>query len=62
MLGDHQQIAFASVRGLEKATSLDHTAFRGETIADVNKTIARISADDRVPDGIPVSLGNAISV
>jgi catechol 2,3-dioxygenase len=59
---DHHQIAFLSVRGPEAATSLNHSAFRVESIAEVKETIARIAADDRVADGAAVTHGNAISV
>ena len=59
---DHHQIAFLKARGEEDATSLDHTAFRVESIADVKEMIARIAKDDRVEDGAPVTHGNAISV
>lgn len=59
---DHHQIAFLDVRGSEEATSLDHTAFRVESIADVKEMIERVAADDRVPDGVPLTHGNAISV
>lgn len=59
---DHHQIAFVGIRGEEEATSLDHTAFRVDSIADVKRMIERIAADDRVADGVPVTHGNAISV
>ena len=59
---DHHQIAFVSVRGPEQATSLEHCAFRVDEIADVKEVIRRLEADDRVPDGNPITHGNAISV
>lgn len=59
---DHHQIAFVDVRGPEEATSLDHTAFRVGSISDVKEMIRRVAADERVPDGVPLTHGNAISV
>jgi len=59
---DHHQIAFAAVRGPEEASSLDHSAFRVESLADVKEMIRRVARDKRVPDGIPLTHGNAISV
>jgi catechol 2,3-dioxygenase len=59
---DHHQIAFVSIRGAEEATSLDHTAFRVDSIAEVREMIQKVAADERVPDGSPATHGNAISV
>jgi catechol-2,3-dioxygenase len=59
---DHHQIAFVDVRGPEEATSLDHTAFRVGSISDVKEMIRRVAADESVPDGVPLTHGNAISV
>lgn len=59
---DHHQIAFAAVRGPEEATSLDHTAFRVESLADVKEMVRRVAVDERVSDGVPLTHGNAISV
>ncbi len=59
---DHHQIAFASIRGPEEATSLEHLAFRVGSIAEVKAMIERVSADERVGDGLPLTHGNALSV
>ena len=59
---DHHQIAFADFRGPEEATSLDHSAFRVDSIRDVKEMIERVAADPRVPNGMPMTHGNAISV
>ena len=59
---DHHQIAFAAARGPEEATSLDHNAFRVDSLADVKAMHARLSADPRVKNVAPVTHGNAISV
>ena len=59
---DHHQIAFAATRGPEDVTSLDHNAFRVESIGDVQEMIARVSADERVTNHAPLTHGNAVSV
>jgi catechol-2,3-dioxygenase len=59
---DHHQIAFATMRGPEDATSLEHCAFRVETLKDVKEMVRRVAEDGRVPDGLPLTHGNAISV
>ncbi len=59
---DHHQIGFLEARGPEDATSLDHNAFRVESIADVKEMIGRVAADKRVPAGAAVTHGNAVSV
>ena len=59
---DHHQIAFLSTRGDEEATSLDHTAFRVDSVADVKAMFRRVAEDERIGDGVPLTHGNAISV
>ena len=59
---DHHQIAFANMRGPEDASSLDHMAFRVGSLSDVKAMIERVEQDDRVPNGFPLTHGNAISV
>lgn len=59
---DHHQIAFAAYRGPEEASSLEHNAFRTDSIADVKEMVERLSADDRVASHAPVTHGNAVSV
>jgi len=59
---DHHQIAFLQVRGPEEASSLDHNAFRVETLAEVREVADRLTKDGRGdPPGF-VTHGNAISV
>jgi catechol 2,3-dioxygenase len=59
---DHHQMAFAAARGPEDATSLEHNAFRVDSLADVKEMLERVSADDRVKAAAPITHGNAISV
>jgi catechol 2,3-dioxygenase len=59
---DHHQLALGQMRGTEDATSLEHAAFRVETLADVKEMVRRVAADTRVSDGLPLTHGNAISV
>ncbi|MEM7323245.1 MAG: VOC family protein [Actinomycetota bacterium] len=59
---DHHQIGLLSGRSEESASSLDHNAFRVDSIADVQAMVAWINADDRTGDGFPVTHGNAVSV
>ena len=59
---DHHQIAFAVTRGEEDASSLEHMAFRVDSIAQVRTMFERVTKDDRVQGAAPVTHGNAISV
>ena len=59
---DHHQMAFAAARGDEEATSLDHNAFRVDSLADVKEMFERVSKDPRVKAAAPLTHGNAISV
>lgn len=59
---DHHQIAFVQTRPEEEATSLDHNAFRVESIADVKAMIEKVAQDDRVKAHAPLTHGNAVSV
>lgn len=59
---DHHQIAFTAVRGPEEASSLEHNAFRVESLSDVKEMISRLADDDRVANHAPLTHGNAISV
>lgn len=59
---DHHQMAFVASRGPEDGSSLEHNAFRVDSVAEVQEMIARISADDRVANHAPVTHGNAVSV
>jgi catechol-2,3-dioxygenase len=59
---DHHQIAFAAARGPEDASSLEHNAFRVDSLADVKTMFERVSADHRVKAAAPLTHGNAVSV
>jgi catechol 2,3-dioxygenase len=59
---DHHQIAFVPVRGEGPSTTLDHIAFRVDSLADVKAMAARLQADGRASDISPTSHGNAWSV
>ncbi len=59
---DHHQMALIAVRGPEEASSLEHNAFRVETLGEVKEMAKRLEADDRVATFSPVTHGNAISV
>lgn len=59
---DHHQLALADSRGPEDASSLDHMAFRTDSLADVKEMIAKLEADERVAFAAPVTHGNALSV
>jgi catechol 2,3-dioxygenase len=59
---DHHQIAFASVRGPGESTTLDHIAFRVDSLADVQDMAGRLRSDGRATDINGVNHGNAWSV
>lgn len=59
---DHHQIAFAPVRGEGPSTTLDHMAFRVDSLADVKDAVARLRADGRATGIAGISHGNAWSV
>lgn len=59
---DHHQIAFTTGRSPEDGGSLDHNAFRVDSVADVKEVYHRIAADDRSPYAAPITHGNAVSV
>ena len=59
---DHHQLAFASVRGDGPSTTLDHIAFRVDSLADVKEVADRVAADGRSPRLGAVNHGNAWSV
>ena len=59
---DHHQLAMTDTRGDEDASSLDHNAFRVESIADVKAMIEKVAQDDRVKAHAPLTHGNAVSV
>ena len=60
---DHHQIAFVAVRKDEgESNSVDHMAFRVDSLADVREMMERVEKDERVATGSPVTHGNALSV
>jgi len=60
---DHHQLAFAPVRqGEEPPNSVDHFAFRVESLADVREMLERLEKDGRATRIDPMTHGNAWSV
>ena len=59
---DHHQMALTNTRAEGGGGSLDHNAFRVESVADVKDVLERMSADDRVRYAVPITHGNAVSV
>jgi catechol-2,3-dioxygenase len=59
---DHHQFGSLEGRGDGEATSLEHNAFRVDSIEDVQAMIDWVASDERVGDGFPVTHGNAVSV
>jgi catechol 2,3-dioxygenase-like lactoylglutathione lyase family enzyme len=60
---DHHQIAFAQVRADEgEPNSVDHIAFRVDSLAEVREMMDRVAKDGRIGEGAPVTHGNALSV
>lgn len=59
---DHHQIAFAPVRGDGPSTTLDHIAFRVDSLEDVQEMAKRLEDDGRASELGPVNHGNAWSI
>lgn len=59
---DHHQMGLMTGRGDEETGSLDHNAFRVDSVDDVKHMVDWVAADDRIGDGFPVTHGNAVSV
>lgn len=59
---DHHQFAMATGRGPDDATSLNHNAFRVDSIDDVKAMFDWVDADERIKGGLPLTHGNAVSV
>ncbi len=59
---EHHQLAMIVARGAEEATSLEHMAFRVDSIAEVKEMLRRVREDPRIADGQPVTHGNAVSL
>lgn len=59
---DHHQLAFVPVRGDGPSTTLDHIAFRVESLADVRTLAERLITDGRASDLATLTHGNAWSI
>lgn len=59
---DHHQLGLMTGRSEDDTTSLDHNAFRVDSVEDVQAMVAWVNNDDRIGDGFPVTHGNAVSV
>jgi len=60
---DHHQLAFLNVRkGEEASNSVNHFAFRVDTLDDVKQMYATLTDDGRAQDINPLTHGNAWSV
>ncbi|MEM7093066.1 MAG: VOC family protein [Actinomycetota bacterium] len=59
---DHHQMAIMSGRPEGDGGSLDHNAFRVDSIADVKATLAKMSENPAVKYAVPITHGNAVSV
>ena len=60
---DHHQIAFASgARDEKPPNSVNHLAFRVDSLDDVKGLNARLAEDGRVKDRLPLTHGNAWSI
>jgi len=59
---DHHQLGLIAGRSADNTTSLDHNAFRVDTVEDVQAMVAWVAGDDRIKNGFPVTHGNAVSV
>jgi catechol 2,3-dioxygenase len=59
---DHHQLAFVPVRGDGASTTLDHMAFRVDSLADVKALARKLASDGRATNLHPVNHGNAWSV
>jgi len=59
---EHHQLAFAPVRGEGPSTTLDHIAFRVDSLADVKSMADKLTADGRATDLEPLTHGNTWSI
>lgn len=60
---DHHQLAFVPTRsGDEPPNSVDHFAFRVDSLEDVQEMIGRLQGDERATKLRPVTHGNAWSI
>jgi catechol 2,3-dioxygenase-like lactoylglutathione lyase family enzyme len=59
---DHHQLAFLPIRGEGPSTTLDHMAFKVDSLADVKEMVEKLQADGRATGIGAVTHGNAWSV
>ena len=59
---DHHQLAFIPVRGEGPSTTLDHMAFKVDSLADVKAMAETLQSDERATDLAPLTHGNAWSI
>jgi catechol 2,3-dioxygenase len=59
---DHHQLGLLEGRSDDDTTSLDHNAFRVDSIEDVQAMLEWTKADPRTGEGAPITHGNAVSV
>ena len=59
---DHHQLGLIDGRPDDDTTSLDHNAFRVDSVTDVQAMLSWVNNDDRVGNGVPITHGNAVSV
>lgn len=59
---DHHQLGLVTGRSDDATSSLDHNAFRVDSVDDVQAVLAWTKADSRIGEGAPITHGNAVSV
>ena len=59
---DHHQLAFLPIRGEGPSTTLDHMAFKVDSLADVKAMAEQLQGDGRGSDIKPINHGNAWSI
>jgi len=59
---DHHQLGLMTGRDDNDTSSLDHNAFRVDSVKDVQEMLQWTIDDDRIGEGAPITHGNAISV
>ncbi len=59
---DHHQLGLITGRADDDTSSLDHNAFRVDSVEDVQTMVNWVNNDERTGKGFPVTHGNAVSV
>ncbi|MFT4990696.1 MAG: catechol 2,3-dioxygenase [Acidimicrobiales bacterium] len=59
---DHHQLGLIDGRSSDDTSSLDHNAFRVDSVEDVQAMVQWINNDERIDKGFPITHGNAVSV